>query len=183
MRRVCSSTVFPTSTSSLTIRRAAAPAGQFSWLVHANSQSESCLFDVRDGLIPQPTSKDGQKMFQIAPSRRDSASLCANLLGREILAYIGPSCPSCSRSRSPGFGLTLVAETNNGVFLCAECSSNPKGSDAGVSIPEDVGRQGAYRLLEEIYRVRPKCFWGLFICLNWSRVCQKLDVCVKLPLG
>ena len=55
--------------------------------------------------------------------------------------------------RSPGFGLTLVAETNNGVFLCADCTSNPKGSDAGVTIPEDLGKKASYLLLEEIYRV------------------------------
>ena len=55
--------------------------------------------------------------------------------------------------RSPGFGLTLVAETNNGVFLCAECASNPKGSEDGVTIPEDLGKKASYLLLEEIYRV------------------------------
>ena len=56
--------------------------------------------------------------------------------------------------RSPGFGLTLVAETNNGVFLCAECASNPKGSEDGVTVPEDLGKKASYLLLEEIYRVR-----------------------------
>ena len=55
--------------------------------------------------------------------------------------------------RSPGFGLTLVAETNNGVFLCAECASNPKGSEDGVTIPEDLGKKASFLLLEEIYRV------------------------------
>ncbi|XP_061182618.1 RNA 3'-terminal phosphate cyclase-like protein [Saccostrea echinata] len=54
--------------------------------------------------------------------------------------------------KSPGFGLTLVAETTNGVFLCAETSSNPKGSEKGPSVPEDIGKEAAKLLLEEIYK-------------------------------
>ena len=56
--------------------------------------------------------------------------------------------------RSPGFGLTLVAETTKGAYLSAEAISNPKGSDKGPSTAEDVGMKAAYLLLEEIYRVR-----------------------------
>lgn len=55
--------------------------------------------------------------------------------------------------RSPGFGLTLVAETTNGVFLCAESTSNPKGSESGVTVPEDLGKNTAILLLQEIYKV------------------------------
>ena len=58
-----------------------------------------------------------------------------------------------STLRSPGFGLTLVAETTTGVFLTAEVCSNPKGSEDGPSVPEDLGKLGAKLLLEEIYRV------------------------------
>ncbi|KAK3090706.1 hypothetical protein FSP39_013900 [Pinctada imbricata] len=54
--------------------------------------------------------------------------------------------------RSPGFGMTLVAETTSGAFLCAESCSNPKGSDQGPTVPEDLGKQTAKLLLEEIYR-------------------------------
>lgn len=58
---------------------------------------------------------------------------------------------------SPGFGLTLVAETINGTFLCAEASSLPRGSFGGrnqpePSTPEDIATKAAQRLLEEIYR-------------------------------
>lgn len=53
--------------------------------------------------------------------------------------------------RSPGFGLTLVAETLNGCFLSAEMSSVPQGQ--GIVLPEDLGRNCAKRLLEEVYRV------------------------------
>ncbi|KAK3594583.1 hypothetical protein CHS0354_006272 [Potamilus streckersoni] len=54
--------------------------------------------------------------------------------------------------RSPGFGLTLVAETTNGAFLAAEAVSNPKGSEKGPSVPEDLGKEAACQLMEEIYR-------------------------------
>ncbi|XP_069125850.1 RNA 3'-terminal phosphate cyclase-like protein isoform X1 [Argopecten irradians] len=54
--------------------------------------------------------------------------------------------------KSPGFGLTLVAETLQGSFLCAEAASNPKGSSKGPTIPEDLGKETAKLLLEEIYR-------------------------------
>ncbi|XP_064606305.1 RNA 3'-terminal phosphate cyclase-like protein [Liolophura sinensis] len=54
--------------------------------------------------------------------------------------------------RSPGFGLTLVAETTNGVFLSAESASNPKGSENGVTVPEDLGKNTALLLLQEIYK-------------------------------
>lgn len=54
--------------------------------------------------------------------------------------------------RSPGFGLTLVAETLNGCFLGAEMSSTPQGQGDPV-LPEDLGRNCAQLLLEEIHRV------------------------------
>ena len=54
--------------------------------------------------------------------------------------------------RSPGFGLTLVAETLNGTFLSAEQVSTPQGQGDPV-LPEDLGRNCAKLLLEEIYRV------------------------------
>ena len=56
--------------------------------------------------------------------------------------------------RSPGFGLTLVAETTEGSFISAEVASNSKGSENGPSIPEDLGLEAAKSLLEEIYKVR-----------------------------
>ncbi|PVD22972.1 hypothetical protein C0Q70_16232 [Pomacea canaliculata] len=62
------------------------------------------------------------------------------------------SCKGKQSGRSPGFGLTLVAETTNGAFLAAEATSNPKGSTEPPSIPEDIGKQAAHLLLEEIYR-------------------------------
>ena len=69
--------------------------------------------------------------------------------------------------RSPGFGITLVAETTNGAFLTAETCSNPKGSTEPPSVPEDIGKEAATLLLEEIYRVCHKV--GM---LGWSEVCM-----------
>nr|CAG4646252.1 EOG090X05X4 [Macrothrix elegans] len=51
---------------------------------------------------------------------------------------------------SPGFGITLTAETTNGAFLSAEAVSNPQGESP--SLPEDLGEKAALLLLEEIYR-------------------------------
>ncbi|XP_072311400.1 RNA 3'-terminal phosphate cyclase-like protein [Eucyclogobius newberryi] len=53
--------------------------------------------------------------------------------------------------KSPGFGLTLVAETLNGTFLSAEMSSTPLGQGDPV-LPEDIGKNCAKQLLAEIYR-------------------------------
>ncbi|XP_060574958.1 RNA 3'-terminal phosphate cyclase-like protein [Ruditapes philippinarum] len=54
--------------------------------------------------------------------------------------------------KSPGFGLTLVAETTDGAFYAAEMVSNPKGSNQGPTVPEDLGKEAAKYLLQEIYR-------------------------------
>ena len=56
-------------------------------------------------------------------------------------------------SRSPGFGLVLIAETINGTFLGAEVAANPRGSKEGPSVPEDLGKLAANSLLEEVFRV------------------------------
>lgn len=64
--------------------------------------------------------------------------------------------PGVKAGKSPGFGLSLVAETTTGVTLCSEICSKPsdglKTSSAEPTVPEDLGVQGAHRLFEEIYR-------------------------------
>lgn len=54
--------------------------------------------------------------------------------------------------KSPGFGISLVAETTTGTFYTADAVSNAKGSGDEPSVPETVGEEAAYRLLDEIYR-------------------------------
>ncbi|PSN55155.1 RNA 3'-terminal phosphate cyclase-like protein [Blattella germanica] len=56
-----------------------------------------------------------------------------------------------SSGKSPGFGVTLVAESTTGVFWSADAMSNPAGSGE-PSVPEEIGRQAAFLLLEEIFR-------------------------------
>ncbi|ESN93903.1 hypothetical protein HELRODRAFT_115371 [Helobdella robusta] len=55
-----------------------------------------------------------------------------------------------SAGKSPGFGITLVAETKTGVCYCSEAMSNAKGSSSGPSLPEDIGKEAAIKLLLEI---------------------------------
>ncbi|CAH1772483.1 unnamed protein product [Owenia fusiformis] len=57
--------------------------------------------------------------------------------------------------KSPGFGMTLVAETTDGVYYTAEGASNPKHTGDQPSeptVPEELGRDTAIALLDEIYR-------------------------------
>lgn len=54
---------------------------------------------------------------------------------------------------SPGFGMSLVAETNNKIYFGAELTSQPKGNEKAPTIPEDLGENCAKCLLDEIYRV------------------------------
>ncbi|XP_062141080.1 probable RNA 3'-terminal phosphate cyclase-like protein [Drosophila sulfurigaster albostrigata] len=53
---------------------------------------------------------------------------------------------------SPGFGICLLAETTDGVCFAADCISNTREESDTPSIPEDLGREAAMRLLDEIYR-------------------------------
>lgn len=74
-----------------------------------------------------------------------------------------------SSGKSPGFGITVVAESTTGVFWSAEASSNPAGSGP-PSVPEEIGKQAAFLLLEEIYRggcidSTFQCFAALFMAM------------------
>lgn len=53
---------------------------------------------------------------------------------------------------SPGFSLSLSAETTEGALYTASAVSNSKGSGLGPSVPEDVAKDATYRLFEEINR-------------------------------
>lgn len=52
---------------------------------------------------------------------------------------------------SPGYSISLVAETTTGVLMLAERAA-VTGSGAGGELPETVGEEGAMLLLEEIRR-------------------------------
>lgn len=53
---------------------------------------------------------------------------------------------------SPGYGLCCTARTNMGTMYCAEAMSNHQGEELEARLPEDVGREAAWRLMEEIFR-------------------------------
>jgi len=52
---------------------------------------------------------------------------------------------------SPGFGISLMAESTTGALMSAECASNPSDSGNPVT-PEDVGKNAATMLLQEIFK-------------------------------
>ena len=82
---------------------------------------------------------------------------------------------------SPAFGITLVAETINGTYLCGEACSSPKGEFINdFSVPEDVALIAVHNLLEEIYRggcVDSSCqhLAFLFMALNQRDVSRILS--------
>ena len=80
-----------------------------------------------------------------------------------------------SSGNSPGYGLTLVAETTSGCLISAECCASTGGISEGggraasgvgrgkraragaeeeeaLLVPEDIGKVAAHALLEEINR-------------------------------
>ncbi|XP_058157789.1 RNA 3'-terminal phosphate cyclase-like protein isoform X2 [Dasypus novemcinctus] len=87
---------------------------------------------------------------QMANRIVDSARSILNKFIPDIYIYTD-HMKGANSGKSPGFGLSLVAETTNGTFLSAELASNPQGQGVAV-LPEDLGRNCARLLLEEIYR-------------------------------
>ncbi|XP_053684175.1 probable RNA 3'-terminal phosphate cyclase-like protein [Sabethes cyaneus] len=53
---------------------------------------------------------------------------------------------------SPGFGVNLVAETTDGTKFSAEVVSKTMQAGGNPTVPEDLGRDAAMRLLDEVYR-------------------------------
>ena len=52
---------------------------------------------------------------------------------------------------SPGLGVWMASQSTTGAVLCAEvCYDHDK--ERGVELPEDLGKRGAYQLLQEIKR-------------------------------
>ncbi|KAL4617368.1 RNA 3'-terminal phosphate cyclase-like protein [Arapaima gigas] len=87
---------------------------------------------------------------QMANRLVDSARSILNKFIPDIYIYTD-HMKGGNAGMSPGFGLILVAETTNGTFLSAELASNPQGQGSPV-LPEDLGRNCAKLLLEEVYR-------------------------------
>ncbi|XP_047991315.1 probable RNA 3'-terminal phosphate cyclase-like protein [Leguminivora glycinivorella] len=92
-------------------------------------------------------------------------------------------CRGPNAGKSPGFGISLVAETNEKTFYCAEAKSLVAGSGE-TTLPEDLGRECAQKLLDEIYRggcVDSSLQWLVAL---WMALGQKdVSVCVVGPLS
>ncbi|RLU22671.1 hypothetical protein DMN91_004949 [Ooceraea biroi] len=54
--------------------------------------------------------------------------------------------------KSPGFGVTLTAETTKDVFFSGQAFSPLMTTGSLPCVPEDLGKEAAMRLLDEIYR-------------------------------
>jgi len=61
-------------------------------------------------------------------------------------------CRGAASGKSPGFGISLTAETTNGVFLSGDAFSPVMTTGSLPCVPEDLGREAAHKLLDEIYR-------------------------------
>jgi len=80
--------------------------------------------------------------------------------------------PKDKAGESPGYGITLVAETNTGLTLSAERSTGGfgeqgEGSKGAPEVPEDLGQGCAKLLLEEVSRggVVDSTFQGALLLL------------------
>ncbi|CAL8278016.1 unnamed protein product [Merluccius merluccius] len=87
---------------------------------------------------------------QMANRIVDSARSVINKFIPDIYIYTD-HLKGANSGKSPGFGLVLVAETQKGFFLSAELSSTPQGQGPAL-LPEDLGKNCAKLLLEEIHR-------------------------------
>lgn len=109
--------------------------------------------------------------MKVSPQNTNRMVDGARSLLNKLLAdvYIFTDAVSGSSSgNSPGYGLTLVAETTSGTLISAECCANAaghsddrfggygemqgEGEGEPLMVPEDIGKVAAQALLEEINR-------------------------------
>ncbi|XP_063975733.1 RNA 3'-terminal phosphate cyclase-like protein [Diachasmimorpha longicaudata] len=88
-------------------------------------------------------------------------------------------CRGGTGGKSPGFGITVTAETTNGVFLSGEAFSPLMTTGSLPCVPEDIGKEAANKLLHEIYRNgcvdSPfQSMTALFMALGRKDVCKVL---------
>lgn len=101
-----------------------------------------------------------KKIRGLAYAMRVSPAICNRVVHavRGVLNQFVPDifiytdhCKGAQSGRSPGFGISLVAESTTGSILSIQTASTPTGEGVSV-VPEDLGREAAEMLLEEIYR-------------------------------
>ncbi|KXZ50132.1 hypothetical protein GPECTOR_17g1005 [Gonium pectorale] len=98
---------------------------------------------------------------QITNRMVDGARGVLNSLLADVYVFTDATSGAAS-GKSPGYGITLVAETTSGCLISAEaCHSAPRSQedvapqrDAGSAqqVPEDIGTTAAHLLLEEVRR-------------------------------
>ncbi|XP_022120918.2 probable RNA 3'-terminal phosphate cyclase-like protein [Pieris rapae] len=92
-------------------------------------------------------------------------------------------CRGSNAGKSPGFGVSLVAETNDKTFYCSEAKSVEAGS-GDSTLPEDLGRECGMRLLDEIHRGGAVDSSFQWILALWMALGQKdVSECVVGPLS
>src|SRR6266849_1985808 len=72
----------------------------------------------------------------------------ARIAESKLIVYVVTLSMQLIRSRSPGYALTLLAESTTSAIHCAEALSHP--SSARLVTPEDVALAAARSLLVEI---------------------------------
>ncbi|XP_024878230.1 probable RNA 3'-terminal phosphate cyclase-like protein [Temnothorax curvispinosus] len=61
-------------------------------------------------------------------------------------------CKRSTSGKSPGFGITLTAETTKEVFFSGQAFSPLMTTGSLPCVPEDLGKEAAMKLLDEIFR-------------------------------
>lgn len=61
-------------------------------------------------------------------------------------------CKGAASGKSPGFGVTLSAETTTDVAFGGEAFSPLMTTNSLPCVPEDIGKEAAMKLIDEIYR-------------------------------
>lgn len=113
---------------------------------------------------------------QITNRMVDGARGVLNALLADVYVFTDAVSGAAS-GKSPGYGVTLVAETTSGCLISAEaCYTDPRSSSSkqgggeagdGQTVPEDIGATAAHLLLEEVRRggVVDGCHQGLLLLL------------------
>ncbi|XP_036140529.1 RNA 3'-terminal phosphate cyclase-like protein isoform X2 [Monomorium pharaonis] len=98
----------------------------------------------------------------------------------DVYIYVD-HCKRSTSGKSPGFGVTLAAETTKEVFFSGQAFSPLMTTGSLPCVPEDLGKEAAMKLLDEIYR--NGCVDSVFQSMTATFMALgKKDVC-KVRVG
>ncbi|XP_077267082.1 RNA terminal phosphate cyclase 1 [Temnothorax americanus] len=90
-------------------------------------------------------------------------------------------CKRSTSGKSPGFGITLTAETTKEVFFSGQAFSPLMTTGSLPCVPEDLGKEAAMKLLDEIFR--NGCIDSVFQSMTAAFMALgKKDIC-KVIIG